>query len=128
MSKKNLGSISFYHYFEDFPEYLEVINNIPVQYFGVGIGKFIILHDQISMITGKTIGKKQEDTYLFISIFRDESKIREMCEDGIIKEDNFIKFKTINDDEFDELRNLKKATTLMSYKEFMDYVEKHNLK
>lgn len=50
-----------------------------------------------------------------------------MCEDGIIKEDNFIKFKTINDDEFDELRNLKKATTLMSYKEFMDYVEKHNL-
>jgi hypothetical protein len=125
--KKKLGSISFYHYFEDFSEYLEVINKIPVHYFGVGIGKFIILHDQISTKTGKVIGKKQEDTYLFISIFRDESKIEEMVEDGIIRENNFFKFKTINDDEFDELRNLKKATTLMNYKEFMDYVEKHNL-
>lgn len=123
-----MGSPAFYHYFEDFAEYLRVIDYIPMLYFGVGIGKFIILHDQISTKDGNVLGKKQRDSYLFISIFRDESKIREICEDSIIKEDNFIKLKTISDDEFDELRNLKKATTLTSYKEFMEYVEKHNLK
>jgi len=128
VSKKNLGSISFYHYFEDFSEFLRVIDYILINYFGVGIGKFIILHNQISTKTGKTIGKKQEDSYLFITIFRNESKIKEICENGIIKEDNFIKLKTISDNEFDEIRNLKKATTLTNYKEFMNYVERHNLK
>jgi hypothetical protein len=126
-SKRIFGSDAFFHYFEDFSEYIRVINYIPMHHFGVGIGKFIILHDQISTKTGKTIGKKQENTYLFISIFMDESKIREISEDGIIKEDNFINLDDIGDEEFDEYDNLKKATTLMSYKEFMDYVEKHNL-
>lgn len=127
-SKRNFGSAAFFHYFNDFSKYLRVIESILKNYFGVGIGKFIFLHDQITTKTGKTIGKKQEDTYLFITIFRDESKIKEILEDDIIERDNFIDLDDIGDEEFDEYDNLKKATTFPSYKELLDYIKKHNLK
>jgi hypothetical protein len=42
--------------------------------------------------SGKTIGKKGEDSYIFTTIFRKDNVFQKFLNDNIIKRDNFFKF------------------------------------
>lgn len=119
--------IAFFHYFDDFKEFIKVIDNIALNYFGIAMGKFIILKDQISMKDGRTLGKKGEKSYILSTMYSDENKFKTFLKDGVIKEENFINIEDINDNEFDEFDNLKKADTLYDYGELLEYIEKNKL-
>ena len=123
-----MGLFGFFHLFQDYSEIIRVIDYILTNDFFIGMGKYIILQDQISTKNGKLLGKKGENSFAFTSVFSDKDTYEKILEDGIIDTENFISTKDISRDEFDERNNLKKATTLTSYKEFVDYIEKHNLK
>ncbi len=123
----NMGFIGFFHYFEDFSEYIRLIDYILTNCSKVTLGKFVILHDQIFTKSGKAIGKEQEDSYIFSTIHDEEEDVEKFRNDGIINQDNFFKFKDIEDKEFGKFRNLKKATTLGDYGELIEYIKKYNL-
>ncbi|MFW9987342.1 MAG: hypothetical protein ACFFC3_01680 [Candidatus Odinarchaeota archaeon] len=118
----------YFHYFNDLNNFINTIQSIAMNYFGIGIGKFIILNDQILTNNGTVIGEKGKLIYLFTSIFSDRKKFEKVLEDGIIKKQNCIELDALKDDEFDQKDNLKKAKTFNSLKEFMKYVKEHNLK
>lgn len=119
--------IAFFHYFDNFKEFIEIIDSIALNYFGIAMGKFIILKDQISMKDGRTLGKKGEKSYILSTMYSDENKLKNFLKDGVIKEENFINIEDINDNEFDEFDNLKKADTLIDYGELLDYIKKNKL-
>ncbi len=121
-----MSILGYYHYFEDVEKFIDTIKTILINDFT--IGKLIVLHDQILTKTGDTIGKNQKETYLLATIFDDKDELERFSKNEIIRNDNFIKSKDIKDDEFGRFRNLKKATTFSSYREFMQYVKDHNLK
>ncbi len=123
-----MGLFGYFHLFQDYSEIIRVIDYILTNKFFIGMGKYIILHDQISTKDGKLLGRKEKNSFAFTSVFSDKATYEQILEDGIIDKENFINTKDISREEFDDRNNLKKATTLTSYKEFIDYVEKHNLK
>ena len=73
------------------------------------------------------MGKKGEISYAFTSLCSERLYYDELLDDGILV-DNIIKGKEINDDEFDELHNLKNAETILNYKDLLKCFEKNNLK
>jgi hypothetical protein len=125
--ERNMVFIGFFHYFEDFSEYIKLIDYILINCSKITLGKFVILHNQISTKSGKIIGKKQEDSYIFSTIYNKEKDVEKFRNEGIINQDNFFKFKDIEDKEFGKFRNLKKATILGDYGELIEYAKKHNL-
>lgn len=122
----DLDLYGYFHFFYDLQKFMEVVkltlsNNI-------AIGKYIVVHDQISTKDGKVLGKKGEISYAFTSVFSDKTIFNKILEDGIIKKENCINLDDVNDNEFDDLDNLKNAKTLNSLREFMEYIKKEDLK
>ncbi len=61
-------------------------------------------------------------------MYDEEEDVEKFNNESIINQDNFFKFKDIDDKEFGKFRNLKKATTLGDYGELIEYIKKYNLK
>ncbi|MBD3194117.1 MAG: hypothetical protein GF317_03620 [Candidatus Lokiarchaeota archaeon] len=102
----------YFHFFYNLDNYIDTIQSIAMNYFGIGIGKFIILNDQILTNNGTVKGEKGKLIYVFTSIFSDKKKFEKVLEDGIITKENCIELDAVRDDEFDQKGNLKKAKTL----------------
>ena len=122
-----MGLFGFFHFFNDLTAYLNTIKLINILDFSIGMGKFIILQNQISTRDGKFLGKKGEITYAFTSVFSDKETYEGILEEGIINKENFISSKDISRDEFDEKNNFKKGITLLSYKDLMNYIRENDL-
>lgn len=125
----DLGIYGYFHFFDDLKGFLDAIHKIlgDDDNFDIAIGKYIVLHDQISTRNGKVFGKKGEDTYAFTSVYSEQGNFDKIIEEGTIVKENCINSMDIDRREFDEINNLKKATTLLGYGEFMDYIKKHKL-
>lgn len=121
----DLGIYGFFHFFEDLKEFLKVDQALTFN--DIAVGKYIILHDQISTKDGRVFGKKGENSYAFTSVFSDKSKFDKVLEEGIIAKENCIELDGVNNNEFDENDNIKKATTFDGYGEFIDYIYEQGL-
>ena len=122
----DLEIYGYFHFFNDLPEFLKV-EDLLVDYEDIAIGKYIVLNDQITTKDGRIFGKKQEESYALTSMYSDQEEFEQILADGVLKRENCIGLNDVSEDEFDEFDNIKKATTLDSYREFMDYIKKKEL-
>jgi hypothetical protein len=115
----------YFHFFDDVEECLNAAELLG-KYEAIEINKYIVLHDQVSTRDGKVFGKKGKDTFVFNSVFSDDSEFEKVLKEGIIAKENCVKLEDFSYDEFDK-GYFRSATTFSKYKEFMEYIKERGL-